>query len=265
MAGWERGDWYDEVAGYDAIFDEGTAVEADFLEAVAARHVRSRGRSVLEPACGSGRLALELARRGWRVTGTDRSAPMLEFARARVRAAGLRATFVRRDLREPTGTSRFDLAHCLVSTFKYLLDERSARAHLRSVAAALRPGGCYVLGMHLTDYGDRRRQRERWTAESDDRTVVCNIQSWPPDRGSRTERVRSRLRTTLRDLPEAVERRLETEWTFRTYDAAELRRTRGAVPELELVAVHDFHHDPAFEVELEDGGLDRVLVLRRRG
>ena len=83
-------DWYDAPRYYDLVFDTDTHEEADFLEAVVERHSR-RGRArVLEPACGSGRLVVELARRGWRVTGTDLSLPMLEYGRERLAEEGLR-------------------------------------------------------------------------------------------------------------------------------------------------------------------------------
>jgi SAM-dependent methyltransferase len=214
---------------------------------------------VLEPACGSGRLVAELARRGHRVTGFDLSDGMLAFARDRLSAAGLRATLRKARMEEFRLQGRFDLAHCLVSTFKYLLTERDARGHLRSVARALVPGGVYVLGLHLSEYGSSHRTRERWVAERDGTHVVCNIQGWPPDRRTRTERVRSRMVVT----EGGEQRRIETSWTFRTYDAAQLRRLVRSVPELEHVATFDFTYDPEAERELDDDQLDCVLVLRR--
>ena len=57
-------------------------------------------------------------------------------------------------------------------------------------------------------------------------------------------------------------KRIETTWDFRTYDAGELRGLLAAVPEFEHVATYDFTYGP--EYELDDDGLDKVLVLRRR-
>src|SRR3954469_8100244 len=47
------------------------------------------GDPVLELGCGSGRVLLPLAEAGYRVTGIDRSAPMLERAHQAVEAAGV--------------------------------------------------------------------------------------------------------------------------------------------------------------------------------
>ena len=143
---------------------------------------------------------------------------------------------------------------------KYLLTEADARSHLGCVANALRPGGIYVLGLHLTDYDWDRLQRERWVGERGGTHVVCNIQSWPADRRTRTERVRSRI--TANELGRT--KRLETNWRFRTYDAAQLRRTLRAVPQLQHVANHDFSYELDTEHELSDVLFDCVLVLRRR-
>jgi SAM-dependent methyltransferase len=262
-------DWYDSPRYYDIVFDEGTADEARFLEQVLAKHGAARftnrgtnrgARRVLEPACGSGRLVAALAARGCAVTGFDRNAHMLAYAEARLRRRRLSARLVRGELARFCAGAGFDLAHCLVSTFKYLLDERAARAHLRCVARALAPGGIYVLGLHLTDYGRRTRERERWTAARGGTRVVCNTQVWPADRHARLERVRNRLEIESRGR----RARIETHWSFRTYDARELRALLRAVPELELVAQHDFTYDIGRERSWDESHDDRVLVLRRR-
>ncbi|MCB9914980.1 MAG: class I SAM-dependent methyltransferase [Planctomycetes bacterium] len=257
---WQAIDWYDTPRYYDLIFDADTGVEADFLEAAAERYGKRGRRRVLEPACGSGRHVVELARRGWSVTGYDLSQPMLDYARERLDAAGLDARLALGALESYAPPGRYELAHCLVSTFKYVMDEAGARAHLEHVARALVPGGVYLLGFHLSDYDRAKRARERWTAREGRTEVVCNIQSWPPERGTRRERVRSRLavREGRREL------RSETEWWFRTYDARQARRLFASVPALELVAVHDFTYDLDYVRELDDTQEDCMFVLRKR-
>ena len=257
---WTELDWYRTPRYYDIVFDAGTREEADFLEAVAERHGGARGRRALEPACGSGRLVAELARRGWRVAGFDREQRMLDFARRRLARSRLSARLVRADLESFALRGPFDLAHCLVSTFKYLLDERSARAHLERVAGSLGTGGVYVLGFHLSDYASRARARERWVERRGGTLVTCNTQVWPPDRRTRIEEVRTRLVVEERGR----ELRSETRWRFRTYDAREVRALLRAVPAFEHVATYDFRHDVRRPRELDDAQQDVVLVLRRR-
>lgn len=257
-------DWYEQPRDYDIVFNADTRKEADFLEALAARHglgrAFERGARVLEPACGSGRLVEELAARGQRVTGFDASASMLRYARERLARRGLRAKLVQARLEDFALRGPFELAHCLVSTFKYVLDETGARAHLAQVARALAPGGLYVLGFHLSDYADRRRTRERWQARRARVHVTCNIQSWPADRRTRLERVRSRLLVRGDGAP----RRYETSWDFRTYDAAQFRRTLRSVPELEHLETFGFDYELARPLPFDGERLDCVLVLRKR-
>jgi len=254
-----RGNWYKSPLYYDMVFAADTELEAGFLEEM-GRRFGTGGRSVLEPACGSGRLVAALARRGWRVAGFDAGDAMLAFARERLEGQGLEADLWRDRMESFRQRGRFDLAHCLVSTFKYLLDEGSARAHLERVARALRPGGVYVLGLHLSDYDWPGRVRERWVAERGGTRVVCNIQTWPPDRRRRLERVRSRLTVEERGRT----KRFETSWLFRTYDARQLRALLRGVPALEHVTTYDFTYQLSAERQLDDEQQDCVLVLRRR-
>ncbi|MEQ9365231.1 MAG: class I SAM-dependent methyltransferase [Leptospirales bacterium] len=295
-------DWYDTPLYYDIIFDADTTIEADFLEAACERYgpapageKKAGRRRVLEPACGSGRLVLEMAARGWQVTGVDLSKPMLEYARNRLRKPPVRAPRLSRAALEKQVTLKqanmadfrvagdFDLAHCLVSSFKYLASEADARSHLECVARALKADGIYVLGLHLSEYEDRRTSRERWAGERDGVHVTCVIEGWPPETRKRQERVRSRLTVRPADdtgrNPGAKKKsaakankqpgaatilRNETNWTFRTYDDRQLQRLIRSVPELELVAVHDFSYRLDRLHTLDDEQLDTVLILRRR-
>lgn len=254
-------DWYETPRLYDAVFDVDTRREADFLIACAARYGRARGTRVLEPACGSGRLVAELARRGYAVEGFDRSRAMLAYAKGRLDRRGLRARLFEGDLAHVELRPGFAFAHCLVSTFKYLLDERSARAHLELVARALAPGGIYVLGFHLTDYAEERVTRERHEVERRGTRIVCTTSVFPADRRARLEPVETVLRVAHRDGSRS---RSRTEWQFRTYDARQARALLRSCPAFELAAIHDFHHDVERVARLDDEHLDKVFVLRRR-
>lgn len=260
MPRFRKVDWYDTPLYYDIVFDGDTPAEADFLEGVLAAHGRSGGCRVLEPACGSGRLVAELARRGYRVTGFDASEAMLEFARHKL-AVCKAAAHLKRDRMESFKVrGRFDLAFCLLSTFKYLLSERDAQDHLRRVYDVLKPGGVYVLGLHLAAYGDPRVQHERWTGERDGVKVVCNTRTWPADRRRRREKIRNRLAVEC----DGATSRQETVWECRTYDAAQIEKTlTTAAPGFEIAASHDFHHDLGRPLHRDQWDEDVVLVLRR--
>ena len=258
-ARFKSADWYDTPQYYDIVFGVDTVIECDFLERMRDWYGQSRGKRVLEPACGSGRLVEEMARRGYAVTGFDRSEPMVQYARARLVCHGLRAPLHICELDEFDYRRSFDLAHCLVSTFKYLRSERSARSHLQCVASSLKRGGVYVLGFHLSQYGSVSKTRERWVAARDGTKVTCNSQFWPPVASRRAERARARLTIEERGRT----RRMETNWLFRTYDAAQVRRLLRSVPVLEHVATYDFTYDVGKRRDLSDDQLDVVLILRR--
>ena len=257
-------DWYEDARYYDMVFDADTPEEADFLEAIHAEYGRGAAKPgparVLEPACGSGRLIAEMARRGWKATGYDLSEGSLRFARERLKDASLTASLSHGSMQSWTSRGKFELAHCLVSTFKFLMTERDAAAHLRATARQLVKGGVYVVGLHLADYTSKKRERERYVAEDGGTHVTCNIQGWPPDAVTRREQLRSRLTIVPKNAPP---RYLETHWEFRTYDEEELLRLLGQVPEFEHAATYDFNHSIEHPITFGDYA-DTVLILRRK-
>ena len=136
-------DWYSTPLYYDIIFDADTKKEATFLEDVYRIYGRVKGKpvpQVLEPACGSARLMLELAKRGWQTFGFDLSPEMIDFSKKRMKKHAPQLWVDRMESFQVPGKVKFPLAHTLVSTFKYLLTEAEAEAHLQRVAESLLPG-----------------------------------------------------------------------------------------------------------------------------
>lgn len=259
----EQRDWYDTPLYYDIIFDADTPKEGAFLEALHERFGRSgKSRQLLEPACGSGRLVSEMTRRGWKVSGFDGNARMLDFAKERLKQQGLKARIWEDWMQsfELPSVQAFDLAHCLVSTFKYLLKEKDAVACLQRVATALKPGAIFVLGVHLTDYSTIKEEHERWVAERDGIKVTCNTHTWPANPKKRLEDLRTRL--TIHDSGRRHVQ--ETCWQFRTYNADQMRALLRKAQAFELVGCYDFTYDITTPRELDDSYSDVVLVLKKK-
>jgi SAM-dependent methyltransferase len=122
-----------------------TRSQADFL--VKALKL-SPGARVLDVPCGAGRLALELASRGFRAQGVDLAADLVEIARREAGERNLDADFRTADMRDLARDSSFDGAFCFGNSFGYLEDAGNAE-FLRAAAGALRPGARLVLEVPL--------------------------------------------------------------------------------------------------------------------
>lgn len=269
MATFTQTDWYRFPYYYDTIFGPDAPLEADFVEAVFDAHGprrRPRSLAMLEPACGSGRLVLELTRRGHKLTGFDASPEMIAYARRMARAepqAGAsRIRLSKATMQSFRLPGPYHLAYCLLSTFKYLLTEAHARAHLRRVAAVLAPGGLYIIGVHLTDYGRRWTDTEVWRGARDGIRVVSETITRPAVRKTRLEWLRNRLE--VREKGARTVKRLETRWQCRTYNAGELAALIAQIPNLTVAGCYDFAHDINQPRAFDDCQEDLVVVLRKR-
>ena len=120
---------------------EVTAAEADFF----ARHLAlTPGARVLDVPCGHGRLALELARRGYRLTGVDISEDFLAAARRSAGDEGLEVEWRQSDMRDLPWREAFDGAFCGGSSFGYMGDAGDLD-YLRAVARTLKPGARFSI------------------------------------------------------------------------------------------------------------------------
>ena len=120
------------------------------------------GARVLDIACGVGRHSIELARRGYQVTGLDLSATLLDLAARRAERAGVEVNWVRADMRAIPFTQEFDAAFNIFSSWGYLESEAEDQKVLAAVARALKPGGAFLLETAHRDWLMRHFQPRTW-------------------------------------------------------------------------------------------------------
>jgi SAM-dependent methyltransferase len=118
-------------------------------------------RSVLDAGCGTGRVAVELARRGIEVLGVDLDPDMLAAARAK--APPLR--WVRADLAELDLPDRFDVVLLAGNVVPYVPAARRAAA-VAACARHLSPGGRLVTGFALRRSWPSLADYDRWCASA---------------------------------------------------------------------------------------------------
>lgn len=100
---------------------------------------------ILDLCCGPGRHAIELAKRGYDVTGVDRTAFYIDIARQSATRANLNVNFQVADARTFVQSRSFDLVLNLFTSFGYFKTEAEDREMLHSAYESLRPGGQLVI------------------------------------------------------------------------------------------------------------------------
>ncbi len=142
-------EWFDDDSLWRELYPYIFTEERAGAGAEIARQVlalaKPRGRRVLDLCCGPGRYAVPLAKRGYAVTGVDRTRYLLDKARARARAARVGVEWVRSDMRDFVRPDSFDLALSIFTSFGYFDDERDDLTVLGNILESLRPGGACVI------------------------------------------------------------------------------------------------------------------------
>lgn len=164
---------YDHPLYYDILFSWDRSVEADFYHRTFQRCGVAPGGRILEVACGTGQVARHMARRGWDVAGFDSSPGMVAFLSDAAAEEGLSVAAFCADMTSLGTASTFAAAYNPMSSFRLLPTAAAAEAHLGAIAAALRPGGVYVLDMYF---------------QADAEPVFTTDQSWEMARGAITVR-----------------------------------------------------------------------------
>jgi SAM-dependent methyltransferase len=145
-------EWFDEEdfwrETYSYIFPETRFSEASETVEKILSLVRPQGKAALDLCCGPGRCSIALAKRGFRVTGVDRTPYLLNKAKARAQADRMKIEWLRQDMRDFSRPETYDIALSLFTSFGYFDDPKEDIAVLRNVFASLRSGGAFLLEMN---------------------------------------------------------------------------------------------------------------------
>jgi SAM-dependent methyltransferase len=139
------------VRAYDAFYVGGAPIGGDV--AFYERLARQTSGGVLELACGTGRIALALAKAGLQITGVDISEGMLSVARrkAAIRTASVRdrLSLIKQDMSQLILGRRFGFVFVPAPSFQHLLTIDLQRKSLEAIRRHLEPAG--RLALHLFD------------------------------------------------------------------------------------------------------------------
>jgi len=122
----------------------------------------SPGARVLDMPCGPGRHSVELLRRGFAVTGVDRTVRYLDEARRAAEAQSLTGEWVRADMREFKREGAFDAALNLFTSIGYFDDPFDDLRVLRNFHASLRPGGRLLIDIMGREVISRVFREREW-------------------------------------------------------------------------------------------------------
>ncbi|MGM9951662.1 MAG: class I SAM-dependent DNA methyltransferase, partial [Lysinibacillus sp.] len=130
---------YEDPAGYDALYN-------DYVEDLAYIEEAASGMNgpVIELACGTGRLAIPMAKRGYRVVGVDIHEGMLALARQKAEQAKLDMAFHRQDCTELDLDMKAPLIYMTGNSFQHFLTNDSQNALFESVKRHLQPHGHFI-------------------------------------------------------------------------------------------------------------------------
>lgn len=165
---------------------------------------------ILDIPCGIGRHSLEFARRGFKVTGVDRTVSYLEKATKRAAAEGLNVEFLNEDMRHFCRDNAFDVAINMFTSFGYFEEADDDRQVVENIYRSLKAGGKFLIELMSKELIGRDFRERDWNEVNgiivlEDRQILNN---W--------EQIRNRWIVLKDDI------RIEHQFVLRLYSAREL-------------------------------------------
>ena len=140
--------------------------------------------TAVDLACGTGSVAVLLAKKGLRVIGVDMSEEMLCEAAQKADGMDNRPQFVCQKLQELKLPRAVDLAVCALDSLDYITDPEDCQKAISRIYKALNPGGCFVFDVNTPEKlramdGQVFLDEDNdvycvWRGEFDEETNICS-------------------------------------------------------------------------------------------
>lgn len=258
---------YDHPKYYDLVFGADCAAELTFIRQCAQQYAGVKVQRWFEPACGTGRLLAAFARQGFEVGGIDLNPKAVDFCNKRLQQITAKAgpdsppalAWVA-DMADFTTRKKYDVAFNTINSFRHLTSEEASLAHLQCMGRAIRKGGLYLLGIHLTPTRAAPSETESWSARRGNLTVNTHMWTIERNRRQRVERfgIRFDIHTPTRYW------RIEDVLVLRSYTQKQMQQLIDRSECWECVETFDFTYDIDSAIPVDATTEDVVYVLRRR-
>jgi len=159
MEWWEE--LYDDIRMremFEKIPKGRTEAQVNFVEKVCSLKKRAK---ILDLGCGWGRHSIELAKRGYKVTGLEINPSYIKEAKKRASSAEVAIDFVEKDMRKISFKEEFDAIVLLWNSFGYFSDEENENL-IKNIYKALKRGGCFLLEIINRDWIVRHFTSKNW-------------------------------------------------------------------------------------------------------
>ncbi len=110
-----------------------------------SRMAKKYGQPILELACGTGRITIPLARKGWQVTGLDPTESMLTEARRKAASANVTIEWIQADCRDFELGKKFNLIFFPFNSIAVLHDSEDIAACFNCVRNHLKKNGRFII------------------------------------------------------------------------------------------------------------------------
>jgi SAM-dependent methyltransferase len=134
------GKYYDQI--YESFYNYNQ--ECDNLEGIFRKYCKGQPKEILDMGCGTGTHAIELSKRGYKLTGIDSSSVMIEQAVRKAHNSNADIDFQVRDMKDMDFPSKFDTAICMFGSFGYIITDIELERFLTRLKNSLRDESLFI-------------------------------------------------------------------------------------------------------------------------
>ncbi|HNX18459.1 MAG TPA: class I SAM-dependent methyltransferase [Methanoregula sp.] len=135
----------DYSTSYDLLYEEKDYDgECDLIEKIIKKYSKIPVHSILDLGCGTGNHSLRLAKRGYLVTGVDRSKEMLDIAKAKADQKNVKCSLYQSDIRIFNRPEKYDAIIMMFAVLGYQQENDDVLAVLKTVSKHLNKGGVFI-------------------------------------------------------------------------------------------------------------------------
>ncbi|WP_188942070.1 class I SAM-dependent DNA methyltransferase [Virgibacillus salexigens] len=138
-----------------------------------------QGRNIQQIAdlgCGTGEVAIKLAKKGYQVTGVDYAVDMLTYAEHKSSKEKLPIQWICQDLRHLDGLQYQDLVISYCDVINYITTESELRDTFKRIYHALKPAGLFLFDVHAISFITNHYINETFAEVNDEASYIwfCN-------------------------------------------------------------------------------------------